>query len=465
MNSHRQKNCGRGIPSCPCGPQQYFPVSESVHQLPTGRSPTRARSPAALSRSQRSHSQTSQWLGGELASFYQGAQRSHGELPFRYDPLTFPYADAHTQRQQGGPHDLTRSREPLPYSTDPARVRDPRYRSAQCADRDHLTWPVYAVQSAAYASPWGHPVAPSPTWQHPTQLSPGFHWGSPQWDYALAAWQGGSPRPQPLAWEHANGSSRATTAGLPFAGNPTTVHNPSAYDTSAADGGPSDWHPRSRLRGKRHRRQALSSPDKRRRTSHTPVWRPSSSSSESEDTESRDTPPPEESGDSHNVDSTMRPLDPRTPSRSAMDLPLSARDLQLRSTPLPPRPIRTHASGHPPQETRKGSILFLGHRPDKELPQSREAGECRPRTGAKHPLPRPRPPRRVLSGPALAPLPPSGSTRGQGQLHFRQVHRRTDPQRFHTMANEAPAEVLSDLEAPLRSSLHSATGSQLTHPR
>ena len=107
MNSHRQKNCGRGIsvpilPSRaarmrPAGPQQYFPVSESVHQLPTG------RSPAALSRSPRFHSQTSQWLGGEQASFYQGAPRSHGELPFSYDPLTFPYANAHTQRQQGNP--------------------------------------------------------------------------------------------------------------------------------------------------------------------------------------------------------------------------------------------------------------------------------------------------------------------------------------------------------------------------
>ena len=137
----------------PAGLQQYFPVSESVHQLPTGRSPTWAHSPAALSLSLRSHSQTSQWRGGEQASFYQGALWSHGEFPFPYDPLTFPYADAHTQRQQGGPHDLTRSREPLPYSADPARVQDPRYRSDQYADRDHLTWPVYAGQSAAYASP------------------------------------------------------------------------------------------------------------------------------------------------------------------------------------------------------------------------------------------------------------------------------------------------------------------------
>ena len=95
-----------------------------------------------------------------------------------------------------------------------------------------------------------------------------------------------APRPQPLAWEHANGSSRATTAGLPSTGNPTTVRNPSAYDSSAAEGDPSDRHPRSRSKGKRHRREAPSSPSKRRKTSHHPVWRPSSSSSESEDTES-----------------------------------------------------------------------------------------------------------------------------------------------------------------------------------
>ena len=121
--------------------------------------------------------------------------------------------------------------------------------------------------------------------------------------------QSGSPRPQPSVWEHANGSSRATTAGFPSTGNPSTVRNPWTYDSSAAEGDPSDQHPRSRSRGKRHCREAPSSPSKRRKTNHPPVWRPSSSFSESEDTESRGTPPPEESSDSHNVDSTMRPLD------------------------------------------------------------------------------------------------------------------------------------------------------------
>ena len=231
---------------------------------------------------------------------------------------------------------------------------DPCYRAAQYADSDHLTWPMYAGQNAAYASPWGHPVAPSPTWQHPTQLSPGIHWGSHQWDYERATWQGGSPRPQPLAWEHAHGSNRATTAGLPIVGNPTTVRNPSAYDSSAADGGPSDRHPRSRSRGKRHRREALSSPNKRRRTSHTPVWRPSSSSPESEALPLRRSPAIPSTWTRQCVHWTTR-----TPSRSATARPLTARDLRLWSTPLPPRSIRTHASGHPPRETRKGRIPSL----------------------------------------------------------------------------------------------------------
>ena len=132
-------------------------------------------------------------MGMEQASFYQGAPRSHGEHPFLYDPLLFSYADAYTHRQQGGPHDRPRSREPLPYNADPSRARDPRYRAAQYADRDQLARPMYAGQNAAYTGPWGHPAGPSPTWQQPTQLSQGIHWGAHQWDYARATWQGGSP--------------------------------------------------------------------------------------------------------------------------------------------------------------------------------------------------------------------------------------------------------------------------------
>ena len=166
--------------------------------------------------------------------------------------------------------------------------------------------------------------------------------------------QPGSRWPQPLAWEHANGSSRGTMAGLP-----TTVRNLSAYDSSAAEGDPSDRHPRGRSRGKRHRREALSSPSKRRKTSHSPVWHPSSSSSKSEVTESRGTPPSGESSDSRNVDSTMSPLDASDSLTVSDGSSFTAQDLQLLSTPLPPRPIRTRASGHPPRETRKGSILSL----------------------------------------------------------------------------------------------------------
>ena len=156
----------------PAGPQQYFQVNEG-----TGRSPTQARSPASLGLSPRPHSQTSQWQGWEQASFYQGAPWSHGELPFPYDPLPVPYADVYAQRHQSGLHDLTRSRDPLPYGTDPARGRDPLYRAAHYADRDHLTWPMYASQGAAYGSPWGHPVAPPPTLATPNPAFAGFPLG------------------------------------------------------------------------------------------------------------------------------------------------------------------------------------------------------------------------------------------------------------------------------------------------
>ena len=163
------------------------------------------------------------------------------------------------------------------------------------------------------------------------------------------------------------------------------------------------------------------SADKRRRTTHTPVWRPSPSSSESEDTESSGTPPPEKSGDSRNVDSTMRPLDPSDsltvsngssahcagPSTSVDSTP-STSDKDARFWPSSPRDQEgEHPKSLSSVEEERERLLFLGHRPDKELPQSREAGECCPHLGVKHPLPRPRPPRRVLSGPALATLPPS----------------------------------------------------------
>ena len=48
-------------------------------------------------------------------------------------------------------------------------------------------------------------------------------------------------------------------------GLPTTVRNPSASDSSAAEGNPSDQPPRSRSRGKRHHREAPSSSSKRPR--------------------------------------------------------------------------------------------------------------------------------------------------------------------------------------------------------
>ena len=226
MTAHGQRNHGRGtsVPVLPQAVRRTAPIFSCP----------RVRSPAALLRSPRFHSQPSQWQGMEQASFYQGAPRSHGEHPFPYDPLLYPYADAYTHRQQCGPHNRPRSREPMPYPADPSRSRDPLYRPAQYADRNHLAWLMYAGQNAAYTGPWGPSAGPSPTWHQPTQPSPGIHWRAHQWDYERATWHGGSPRPQPLPWEHANGSGRGTTTGLPSTGNPTTVRNPSASDSSAA---------------------------------------------------------------------------------------------------------------------------------------------------------------------------------------------------------------------------------------
>ena len=145
----------------------------------------------------------------------------------------------------------------------------------------------------------------------------------------------------------------------------------------------------------RHRREALSSPNKRRKTSHTPVWRPSSSCSESEDTESRGTPPPEESGNSRNLDSTMRPLDPSdsltvsdgssahsTGPSTSVDSAPSTSDKDARFWPSS---LRDQEGEHPESlssvEEERGRLLFLGHRPNKEAPQSREAGKCHPPPG------------------------------------------------------------------------------------
>ena len=211
-------------------------------------------------------------------------------------------------------------------------MRYPRYRAAQFADHDHLAWPMYTGQNAAYASPWVHPVAPSPTWQHPTQLSPGIHWGSHQWDYTLA---GG----------HANVSSRATMAGLPIAGNPSAYDSSEAPQTgtSGADREASATVARLRAAPARDAGPATlrSGVPHPLPPSHEalPLWR---------------SPAIPATWTQQCVHWT-----PRTPSQSATARPLTARDRRLRSTPLPPCLIRTHASGHPPRGTRKGSIPSL----------------------------------------------------------------------------------------------------------
>ena len=72
----------------------------------------------------------------------------------------------------------------------------------------------------AYTGPWGPSTGPSPTWHQPAQPQPGLHWGKHHWEYTGTALRSGGSRPQPLAWEHANGSGRRTSTGLPSTGIP-----------------------------------------------------------------------------------------------------------------------------------------------------------------------------------------------------------------------------------------------------
>ena len=73
---------------------------------------TGARSPTTCSRSPQYRSQPTPWPGGEQVRYYQGTLRSHGEHPFSYDHLSFPYADTDPHRHRTGPRDRPRSREP-----------------------------------------------------------------------------------------------------------------------------------------------------------------------------------------------------------------------------------------------------------------------------------------------------------------------------------------------------------------
>ena len=82
---------------------------------------------------------------------------------------------------------------------------------------------------------------------------------------------------------------------------------------------------------------------------------------------------------------------PRTLSWSEAAHPLPARSLRLRSSPRPPLPERKCASGHPPRETSKRTVLSpllggggerllvdLGHRLDKKVPHPRGTDTCGP---------------------------------------------------------------------------------------
>ena len=127
-----------------------------------------------------------------------------------------------TARSRGNPRHtprIPRGRgNPPPYPADPSRSRDPLCGPAQYAYRDHQSWPMYVGQNAAYTGPGGLSTVPSPTWHQPALPQPGLHWGTHHWDYTGIALHSGSPRPQPLAWEHTYGSGRWTSTGLPSTG-------------------------------------------------------------------------------------------------------------------------------------------------------------------------------------------------------------------------------------------------------
>ena len=88
-------------------------------------------------------------------------------------------------------------------------LRTPCDRKTRCTGRPNMpTRPGQCTQGRAR-----HTTAPgAPLWH---QASPGFHWGSNQWDHARVTWHGGSPRPEPTTLDHANGSGRGPAVGLP----------------------------------------------------------------------------------------------------------------------------------------------------------------------------------------------------------------------------------------------------------
>ena len=302
------------------------------------RNPARPRLPATRSLSPRFHQQPSQWPGGKQALYYQGAPRSHGERPLSYEQLQFSYADAYQHRPQSGPHDASRSRDPLPLPVDPSRARDPLYHTGQYTERCHQAWQSYASLGTAYTSPWAsyghHSARLGPAWYQPGQPSPGHHWGTrQQWDYASSwfNWHGSSPQAQALVWEHS--------------------------DSSSVEANPRDRTPRSRSKSKQRRREASGSSSKKQKTAssdrHRPATPSSSSSLDSEEAESQSAPSPEEASDSRYDDSAAQPQGAPDSHEDNQDAPAAGAGPHTSTEATPLLPGDRRAPGPPPQETMK----------------------------------------------------------------------------------------------------------------
>ena len=200
MTTHGQRNHGRGTsvpilpPRAACGPPDRTDILLSV--TPLARSGSVASCPLVVTAMPLATFAVAGHGTGLLLSRCAAVPR---ECLFPYDPLLFPYADAYTHWQQGGPHDRPRSRDPprsWEYPADPSRSRDPLCGPARCAYRDHQPWPMYIGQNVAYTSPWGPSMGPSSTWHQPAQPSPATA-GPPLGDTSLGLYGDSLAQRQP----------------------------------------------------------------------------------------------------------------------------------------------------------------------------------------------------------------------------------------------------------------------------
>ena len=215
----------------------------------------------------------------EQASFYQGAPPSHGQHPFPYDPsTTVPicrrlHASA-TRRPPRPPavEGTSAIQRGSLASAGPALQNGPvcRPRPPSLAN---VSWPECGIHRSL-----GPLCGPLP---HVATTDPAFV-GHPLGSASMGLCAGNLAGRQPPAPAFSLGARQRL---WPWNQYWLAHHGPRPLGLRP---------PRSRSRGKRHRRDAPSSSNKKRKTSHSPDWRSSSSSSESGDADSRGAcaPPP-----------------------------------------------------------------------------------------------------------------------------------------------------------------------------